>query len=164
VGALFVAAAVVAALILTSAVSIGSSHSGGSVTAVGTRHHVRVVLKPSQVSVTVLNGTTTTNLAHDITQYLDTKGYKTGTPATAADQNQTATVVGYLPGHHAAAFLVARSLRLGRAAVQPVTATNERVACPQSSTCTAKVIVTVGADLASAAASTAAASTSTSST
>jgi hypothetical protein len=167
IGALFAAAAIVAALILTSTVSIGSSASSNSGAAGlrAGRHHARAVLKPSQVNVTVLNGTTTTNLAHDITHYLDAKGYKTGTPATATDQNQTATVVGYLPGHRAGALLIARSLKLGRSSVQPASATNEHVACPQSSTCTAEVIVTVGTDLASAAsASAAATSTSNGST
>ena len=50
------------------------------------------------------------------------------------DQTQTATVVGYLPHHRAAALLVARSLKLGPASVQPVDQSNQTVACPASST------------------------------
>ena len=46
---------------------------------------------------------------------------------------------------------VARSLKLGPASVQPVGQSNLAVACPPTSTCTAQVIVTVGADLTSAA-------------
>lgn len=151
VGALVVAAAVVAALIFISRSNGSSQPTGPAASAHRAHHHGGVLLKASDVTVTVLNGTTTTNLAHDITHLLDGMGYKTGTPATATDQSETATVVGYLPGHQAAALLVAKSLKLGRASVQPVTATNKRVACPQSSRCTAKVIVTVGTDLASAA-------------
>jgi hypothetical protein len=109
------------------------------------------VLKSASVTVAVLNGTSTTNLAHDISAKLSSSGYKLGRIATATDQTQTATVVGYLPGQRAAALIVAKSMGLGSASVQAVDASNQAVACPQGAPCTAQVIVTVGSDLNSAA-------------
>ncbi|MGO9882511.1 MAG: LytR C-terminal domain-containing protein [Solirubrobacteraceae bacterium] len=152
-GAAVVAVVVIVLLNATSGgTSTGSSSAANSTH--GSHHGARVdvPLKPADVSVTVLNGTETTNLAHDITQRLAGSGYKTGTPATATDQTVGSTVVGYRGrSNRAAALLVARSLKLGPASVQPVGQSNLAVACPQTSTCTAQVIVTVGADLASAA-------------
>lgn len=152
-GAAVVAVVVIVLLNATSGgTSTGSSSAANSTH--GSHHGARVdvPLKPADVSVTVLNGTETTNLAHDITQRLAGSGYKTGTPATATDQTVGSTVVGYRGrSNRAAALLVARSLKLGPASVQPVGQSNLAVACPQTSKCTAQVIVTVGADLASAA-------------
>ncbi len=125
------------------------------------RHNRTSALTPARVTVAVLNGTSTTNLAHDVSLRLTNAGYKPGTIATATDQTQTATTVGYLPGQRRAAQIVARSLNLGSAAIQPVTQTNQAVACPQSTGCPAEVVVTVGSDLASAASSTPAASSTT---
>jgi hypothetical protein len=155
-----VAAIVVVLLVLTSG-GTSSSHSntGSQISNAGSAKHHRGghgagAVKPSAVMVDVLNGTSTPNLAHDITQRLANAGYKTGTPATATDQTQTSTTVGYMHGHRAAALLVAKSLDLGKGSVQPVAQANEAVACPQTSSCTAQVIVTVGADLASSAGTT----------
>ncbi|HXO07863.1 MAG TPA: LytR C-terminal domain-containing protein, partial [Solirubrobacteraceae bacterium] len=164
VGVLAVAGIVVALLVLTSGgTSSSQSSSASQLSNAPTGKHHRSAhgasVKPSAVMVDVLNGTATANLAHDITEKLAGHGYKTGTPATATDQTQTATTVGYLHGHRAAALLVANSLDLGKASVQPVAAANEAVACPQTSSCTAQVIVTVGADLASSAATTTSAAT-----
>ena len=61
----------------------------------------------------MLNGTSTNNLAHDVSVKLTAATYKLGKIATATDQTHTATVVGYLPGHRAAALIVAKSLGLG---------------------------------------------------
>jgi LytR cell envelope-related transcriptional attenuator len=152
-----VAVVAVVVIVLLNATSGGTSTSSSSAaSSSGHRSHhgarANVPLKPADVSVTVLNGTLTTNLAHDITQRLAGSGYRTGTPATATDHTVSSTVVGYRGhGNRAAALLVARSLKLGPASVQPVGQSNLAVACPQTSTCTAQVIVTVGADLASAA-------------
>ena len=112
----------------------------------------------------VLNGTSTSNLAHDVSLKLTNAGYKPGTIATATDQTQTATTVGYpTRSERAAALIVARSLNLGSTAIVPVTSSNLAVACPQAA-CTAQVVVTVGSDLASAATSSAAAPASSSTT
>ena len=149
-----VAVVAVVVIVLLNATSGGTSSTSSSVanTTSHRSHHgtrANVPLKPADVSVTVLNGTETTNLAHDITQRLAGSGYKTGTPATATDHTLASTVVGYRGrSNRAAALLVARSLKLGAASVQPVGQSNLAVACPQTSTCTAQVIVTIGADLA----------------
>jgi hypothetical protein len=105
---------------------------------------------PASVTVAVLNGTSTTNLAHDISAKLTTAGYKPGRIATATDQTHTSTIVGYLPNYKRQALAVAKSLKLGAASVQAVDSSSRAVACNGSTTsCSAQVIVTVGADLAS---------------
>jgi hypothetical protein len=105
---------------------------------------------PSTVTVAVLNGTSTTNLAHDISQKLSAVGYKPGQIATATDQTQSSTIVGYLPNDKRYALAVAKSLKLGSASVQAVDPNNRAVACNGSTTsCPAQVVVTVGTDLAS---------------
>lgn len=162
-GVIAIAAIVVALLVLTSQSSNTSSSSSAS-QAAGThngKHRGRAAgaIKPADVTVAVLNGTSTPNLAHDTGQRLIAAGYKVPTTGNASDQTQSATVVGYLPGHRAAALLVARALKLGSASVQPVAQANEAVACPQASTCTTKVVVNVGADLASTATTSAASTT-----
>jgi hypothetical protein len=151
-----IVAVVVVLLIVTS--SGGSSSQSSSTTAQNARAAATrrartqraAPLTPASVTVAVLNGTSISNLAHDVGQRLSAAGFKDGNLATAADQTETATVVGYLPGHKPAALLVAKSLKLGPASVQPVDQSNRTVACPASSTpCAAQVVVTVGSDLAS---------------
>jgi hypothetical protein len=150
---LAVVAVVVILLIVTSHGSSSSSASRSATqtaaSSAGSRAARAAAVKPAGVTVAVLNGTSTSNLAHNVAQQLGGAGYKEGTIATAPDQTQTATVVGYLPGHRAAALLVAKSLKLGSASVQPADQSNRTVACPGSSTCSAQVVVTVGSDLAS---------------
>ena len=103
---------------------------------------------PSSVTVSVLNGTATAQLAHRVATKLASFGYKEGTVATAADQTRTATVVAYLPGHQRDALAVAKSLKLGPASVQPIDQSTQAVACPPGTACAAGVVVTVGSDLA----------------
>ena len=103
---------------------------------------------PSSVTVSVLNGTATAQLAHRVATKLTSFGYKEGTVATAADQTRTATVVAYLPGRQRDALAVAKSLKLGPASVQPIDQGTQAVACPPGTACTAGVVVTVGSDLA----------------
>jgi hypothetical protein len=106
---------------------------------------------PASVTVAVLNGTSTTNLAHNISTKLQAAGFKQGTIATATDQTQSSTIVGYLPNHKREALAVAQSLKLGPASVQAVDPNNRAVACSGSATsCPAQVVVTVGTDLANA--------------
>ncbi|MGI8507163.1 MAG: LytR C-terminal domain-containing protein, partial [Solirubrobacteraceae bacterium] len=164
-GILAIAAVVVALLLLTSGGGSPQTSSRSGLASNAPAGKARggsragAALKPSTVSVVVLNGTATFNLAHDVSQRLAGAGYKTGTPASAPDQTQTATVVGYRPGERRAALLVARSLKLGSASVQAVSQSDQAVACPQSSPCTAQVVVTVGSDLASSATTSSASTT-----
>jgi len=106
---------------------------------------------PSTVTVTVLNGTTVPNLAHSIAAELATGGFKQGAaPTNASDQSETATQVGYVSGHRVAALAVAKYLKLGSTSVQPVSPSDETVACGGSTTsCPDDVVVTVGTDLVS---------------
>jgi len=151
--ALIALAAVAVAVVLFALTSIdGSSpHSSGGRTsnavAVG---QGRGAFTPSSYTVAVLNGTAVNQLAHRIATKLAARGYKEGTIATAANQTQSKTVVAYRPGakNRTAALHVARALGLRSSAVQPVGQSTLQVACPGPSTCTANVVVTVGADLA----------------
>ncbi len=104
VGVIAVAAIVVVLLVLTSGgTSSSHSNSASQISNANSAKHHRgghgaAALKPSAVMVDVLNGTSTTNLAHDITQRLANAGYKTGTPATATDQTAGGDHRGLHPG------------------------------------------------------------------
>jgi hypothetical protein len=108
------------------------------------------VFLPSSVTVAVLNGTATNQLAHRVGAKLVADGYKEGAVATASNQTETTTVVAYLPGakNRTDALHVATSLNLKPASVQQIDQSTQQVACPQPGACTANVVVTVGADLA----------------
>lgn len=117
------------------------------------KHSRAAVVNPATVTVAVLNGTTVTNLAHDVSGRLAVDGYKQGAIATAAAQTQTSTVVAYLAGHRADARAVAAVLDLKASAVKAVNQQAMGVACPgatatATSSCSADVVVTVGSDLA----------------
>jgi hypothetical protein len=155
---LLVAAAVaivaVAVVLLTS--GGGSSHNAATTSpkaTVTTVHvtHAKVkskpaakqtqtpALSPAETTVTVLNGTETTGLAHHVSAELQQTGYS---QAAALDgrppgANQV-TVVQYSSGHQAEAQGVARSLSVSK--VEPMEAS---VAALANS---ADVVVVVGAD------------------
>jgi LytR cell envelope-related transcriptional attenuator len=146
--------AVAAAVVLFAATSIGGSspHASSPQTtnapAAG-QPRGAASFKPSSITVAVLNGTAVNQLAHRIGDKLAARGYRKGTIATGTDQTETKTTVAYRPGakNRAAALHVARALGLPRSAVKPVDQSTLQVACPGPSTCTANVVVTVGADL-----------------
>jgi LytR cell envelope-related transcriptional attenuator len=158
-GVLVVAAVVVAALTLLggSSSNKGTASSAKTTTTAHTRRastHQRTsrtsttsgssTTSAREESITVLNGTETTGLAHRISGQLQQRGYTqaaalSGRPAGANQE----TVVEYASGHQCDAEGVARSLGVSR--VQPVEAA---VASLGGS---AKVVVIVGADKAAAA-------------
>lgn len=149
-------AAVALAVVLFALTSINSSstHSSGTPTtnAPGPSHSaITPAFRPSSVTVAVLNGTSVNQLAHRIWAKLGALGYKQGTVATAASQTDNTTVVAYLSGakDRTDALHVASALGLRRTAVQRVDQSTLQIACPGPSACTANVVVTVGADLAS---------------
>lgn len=121
------------------------------------KHHARAVaFNPANVTVAVLNGTAVYHLAQDVANKLVGHGYKQGPVTNASVQTQASTVVGYLAGHEVAADEVAAALSLSPSAVQQA-GQPAIVACADfaaggttttSSSCSADVIVTVGADLA----------------
>lgn len=127
-----------------------------------TRHHAAAGFNPSDVTVSVLNGTSINNLAADVSGAIDGHGYQHGPVTNAAVQTQATTIVGYLPGHAAEAAAIAKILKLPPSAVQPAdqSAIQACAASPAggssttSSSCPADVIVTVGADLEGAVAGT----------
>jgi LytR cell envelope-related transcriptional attenuator len=155
--ALIVVVAVGALLVITNSGSNGtttaanrSAHSTSTPTTRRRKARASTAVTPGSITVAVLNGTSTTNLAHDISSKLKAAGFKQGSIATATDQTQNTTIVGYLPNDKPYALAVAKSLKLGSASVQAVDPNNRTVACNGSSTsCSAQVVVTVGTDLAS---------------
>jgi hypothetical protein len=147
VGAMIVVAAAAAAVILTT--GTGSQRASSS-TPASNAPLPRAGFDPSHVTVAVLNGTATNELAHRVAGGLAGQGYNEGRIATASNQTVTATEVGYLPGHanRTAALHVARALHLRPSAVAPINQAAQAVACPPPGACTANVVVTVGSDLA----------------
>lgn len=147
-----VAVAVVALVALTNDSSNTGTHtsagSGQTTNAPVTKR--AAVFTPATVTVAVLNGTATNQLAHHVAAKLVGQGYKAGKVATAANQTETTTVVAYLPGakNKADALHVATALNLGHTAVRPIDQVTQQVACPGPAPCRANVVVTVGADLA----------------
>jgi hypothetical protein len=166
VGLAAVVVIVVVLLIITQNNSSSTTvHKSHAVSARG-KHGKTAAVVPSTVTVAVLNGTSVTNLAHDVAGRLGTDGYKEGTIATAADQTHSSTIVAYLSGHQADARAVAAVLNLKASSVAPVNQQAMGVACPGASsattssvttssvtTCSADVVVTVGSDLAGLASS-----------
>ena len=110
-----------------------------------------VQINPQTVTVAVLNGTTTANLAAAVSDKLSNKGFQQGATGNAANQTMATTTVGYLPGAPGAkndALAVAVALGLKATAVKPVSTASQSVACSGTPTnCPDQVIVTVGADL-----------------
>jgi hypothetical protein len=148
-GALVVAGAVAALLI---AISSSGTKSITKLTptsnAPAAKHRSRPAFNPATVTVAVLNGTATNDLAHRVATRLASMGYRKGAIATATDQTRTATVVAYRPGFRTDAVHVASALRLRAASVQPIDQSTQQVACAGATACTVNVVVTVGADLA----------------
>jgi hypothetical protein len=145
-------AAVALLLVLTSG-SGGSTQVASSSTPASnapSTQHPRSrpkAFNPATVTVTVLNGTATSGLAHRISTKLTAAGFKQGTVSGASDATRTATVVSYTPGHSQDALEVAKLLKLGSASVQRIDPSTQAIACPPPSQCAASVVVTVGADL-----------------
>jgi hypothetical protein len=104
---------------------------------------------PSLVTVAVLNGTTTDNLAADVLGKLTAVGYKSGLKQNAAESGVSSTIVGYTASSYRAdALAVAKSLNLGPASVQSVSQGDRAKVCGGTSACTTQVVVTAGTDLA----------------
>jgi hypothetical protein len=151
IGALLALAAIAVLVVVTQSGGSSPSHAKASSTtnapAPG-RHKATPAFSPASVTVAVLNGTATNDLAHRVYAKLAAQGYKQGTLATASSQTQTATIVAFRSGFRNDALHVATALKLGPASVQPIDSTTQAVACPPPSACTANVVVTVGQDLA----------------
>ncbi|CAB4870056.1 unannotated protein [freshwater metagenome] len=95
--------------------------------------------------VAVLNGTPVSGLAGQVASELSQGGFKRGPVTTARDQQTKSTIVAYMPGHAVDAEAVAKLLGV-TTPVAPADDATQAIACPDAATCTAEVIVTVGAD------------------
>jgi LytR cell envelope-related transcriptional attenuator len=95
-------------------------------------------VKPGNVTVAVLNGTTVPGLAAMLSDQIAAAGFEKGTIDVFSDQQLAESVVQYAPGHAAEAMAVSR--RVGISRREPVTATSRALAGD------ATVIVIAGAD------------------
>jgi hypothetical protein len=149
-GVLIVGAIVAVLLVVTMNNGGTKAHkTAGSPTTNAPPPATRHVFNPSTVTVSVLNGTDVSQLAHKVSQKLSGTGYHEGTVATAADQTHTSTIIGYLHGFKHDGVEVATALKLPTTSVQPADQSAQAVACPPPAACRANVIVTVGSDLSS---------------
>jgi hypothetical protein len=119
----------------TSGVSANDGAQNGS--AQRTRKQGGAV-KPANVTVAVLNGTTVPGLAATLSDEVGAAGFKVGTITNFSDQQLAESVVQYAPGHQAEARAVSR--RLGIAQREPVSPSSQALAGD------ATVIVIAGAD------------------
>ena len=95
-------------------------------------------VKPANVTVAVLNGTTVPGLAATLSDEVNAAGFKVGTITNFSDQQLAESVVQYAPGHQDEARAVSR--RLGIAQREPVNPSSQALAGD------ATVIVIAGAD------------------
>jgi hypothetical protein len=127
----------------SSSSSSNSSSSSGNVGAKKDKKQTSsssAVIKPADVSVAVLNGTTTNFLASTYGRKLQAFGFNVGNEANANQGQVAETVVLFKPGKSAEASLVRR--KLGVTQTEPA----DQTALSQGGG--ADVIVVVGADLA----------------
>ena len=96
---------------------------------------------PGKVTVAVLNGTTVPGLAKEVGDRVAAQGFRLGTVANTADQEQqrAESVVLFSPGHRNEARAVSRRLSISQR--QPVDAASQQLAGD------ATVVVIAGADL-----------------
>ena len=152
-GAAALAAVAVGVIVLTGGGKTASSANRSSSSTTLASHRSRpgtVAVRPSTVTVSVLNGTDMQGLAEHVSQRLISSGYRKGSVTNASDQTQTRTVVAYMTtADRADAYAVASALKLPRTSVQPIDLTTTKpIVCPPSQACTSAVVVTVGKDLA----------------
>jgi hypothetical protein len=143
-----VAVALVGLLLLSGAAVYGADRLSGDdgVDTAGTGHAItpkkpkqeHVAVKPGNVTVAVLNGTTVPGLAAALRDEITAVGFKQGIIDVFSDQQLAESVVQYAPGHQAEAKAVGR--RVGITRREPV-APDARALAPD-----ATVIVIAGAD------------------
>lgn len=149
-----VVVAVIAVLLLSGGGSSGTPSTQSASSTGATPQHTTASHKStpaaagpahSRITVAVLNGTPTAGLANTIATTLTSAGFVKGPIGNASNQQRSVTVVSYFGGHEADAQEVAKTLGVSADAVQPIDSDTE-TACAQGATCTATVVVTVGAD------------------
>jgi hypothetical protein len=156
-GARYLAVALVGLLVLGGAAAYGVSqltgddaNNGGRPAATGgddnnsgsgsgePRRRQGGAVKPANVTVAVLNGTTVPGLAATLSDEVLAAGFKVGTITNFSDQQLAESVVQYSPGHEPEARAVSR--RLGITQREPVNPSSQALAGD------ATVIVIAGAD------------------
>jgi hypothetical protein len=138
IGTRHVAVAIVCVLIVAGGVArlTGGDNPGG-VSPNKPKRDVAAV-KPGNVTVAVLNGTTVPGLAAALSDQVAAGGFNKGTISDYSDKQLAESVVQYAPGHQAEAKAVSR--RVGISRREPFTA-DSRALAPD-----ATVIVIAGAD------------------
>lgn len=129
--------AVIAIVLISALGKGGSTHPGSSTAAVteststhrhSTAHHGAPTgaNNPASVSVSVLNGTETNNLAHHLAASIGEKGYTNANPLDGHPPGTyPKTLVEYTSGHRADAVNIAKLLELPNSAVEPMEATTQ---------------------------------------
>jgi len=149
IGTRYVAVALVGLLVLGGATAYGVTHltgrdDSGNAQAnndnglPNTPKRKGAAVKPGNVTVAVLNGTTVPGLAAALRDQIAAAGFKEGTINNYSDQQLAESVVQYAPGHQAEAKAVSRSVGISQR--EPVTADSRALAGD------ATVIVIAGAD------------------
>jgi hypothetical protein len=148
IGTRYVAVAVVGVVVLGGAAAYGATRligddggdKSGDAQANNDNKPKRngAAVKPGNVTVAVLNGTTVPGLAAALSDQIAAAGFKQGTINNFSDQQLAESIVQYAPGHQAAAKAVSRTVGISRR--EPVTADSRALAGD------ATVIVIAGAD------------------
>ena len=137
-----VAVALVGVLVLGAAAYAVTRHRSGDAPATKAaavpKKPKRAAVKPGNVTVAVLNGTTVPGLAAALRDQIAAAGFKTGTINNFSDQQLAESVVQYAPGHEAEGRAVSRRLGIGQR--EPVNPSSQALAGD------ATVIVIAGAD------------------
>jgi len=151
-GAAALAAVAVGVIVLTGGGKTASSANRSSSRTTLASHRSRpgtVAVRPSTVTVSVLNGTDMQGLAGNVSKRLAAGGYRKGAVTNALDQTKTTTVIQYQPQDRRDALAVATALKLSPSVVQPIDSSTQKIACSATPLgCNSQVIVTVGRDLA----------------
>jgi LytR cell envelope-related transcriptional attenuator len=139
------AVALVGLLVLGGAAAYGvtqvTGDDGGNAQANGAPNKAKrngAAVKPGNVTVAVLNGTTVPGLAATLRDRIAAAGFKKGMINDFSDQQLAESVVEYAPGRQAEAQAVSRTVGIGQR--KPVTTTSRALAGD------ARVIVIAGAD------------------
>lgn len=137
--AIFVVCVLIAAGVVY-AITSGSGDGGGA--KANGRTNTAKAIKPGEIEVAVLNGTSVAGLAATFGEKIETKGFEAG-PVTNSSETFEASVVMFKPGHEPEAKLVAKRISIPK--VEPMSAEIIQVAQR------ANVAVVVGEDNAEAA-------------
>jgi hypothetical protein len=146
IGTRYVAVALVGLLVLGGAAAYGVTQltgddggdNSGSEQANNKSKRNDAAVRPGNVTVAVLNGTTVPGLAAALRDQIAAAGFKKGTINDFSDQQLAESIVEYAPGHEAEAKAVGRTVGISQR--EPVTAGSRALAGD------ATVIVIAGAD------------------